>query len=146
MWIILVWLVFAVIVAVAANTRGRNAFGWCILALLFSPLLVGLFLLALPNLRMEALLFGDSTPCGPLRTQEWLEQRAGRRTIVQAAVLTLLAIVMVGTLVNWIVSEPGRNNDMPSATIAKTIGESPVVRTIEENGKPFQNAVIKKTR
>jgi hypothetical protein len=141
MLIILVWLVLAVIVAVAANTRGRSALGWGILALIFSPLLVGLLLLALPNLRMEALLFGDATPSGPLRTQEWFEQRQRRRSIVRATVLALLAIVVIFKMVGWVV----RNNDMPSA-VAETIAESSVVRTIEGNGKPFQNAAIKKTR
>jgi hypothetical protein len=144
MLIVIGWLAFTIIVAVAANTRGRNALGWGILAALFSPLLMGLLLLALPNRRMEALMFGDATPSGPLRTPEWLEQRARRRNIVRATVLALLAAVMIFKLVGWVVQQPAWNNDMPSA-VAKT-GDTLVVKTIEENGKPVQNAAIKKTR
>jgi hypothetical protein len=47
--LILFWLAFAVIVGVAANTRGRNGGGWFILAVLISPLLAGLLVLALPR-------------------------------------------------------------------------------------------------
>ena len=36
-------------VAVAANTRGRDSTGWFIGAILFSPLVMGLMLLALPE-------------------------------------------------------------------------------------------------
>jgi hypothetical protein len=35
---------------VAANTRGRSPIAWFIYAIIFSPLLSGLLLLALPNL------------------------------------------------------------------------------------------------
>lgn len=42
------WIVFAIIVGVAANTRGRDGVGWFVLAVLISPLLAGLLLLALP--------------------------------------------------------------------------------------------------
>jgi hypothetical protein len=47
--IFLFWIGFAVVVGVAANTRGRNGTGWCLLALAISPLLAGLLLLALPR-------------------------------------------------------------------------------------------------
>jgi hypothetical protein len=45
--IILVWLVFSVIVGVAANERGRNGAGWFFISMLISPLIAGLFVLAL---------------------------------------------------------------------------------------------------
>jgi hypothetical protein len=45
----LFWLAFAIIVGVAANTRGRNGGGWFMLAVLISPLIAGLLLLALPK-------------------------------------------------------------------------------------------------
>jgi hypothetical protein len=48
--IILFWIGFAVVVGVGANTRGRNGPGWGLLAVLISPLLAGLLLLALPRL------------------------------------------------------------------------------------------------
>jgi hypothetical protein len=47
--IILFWIGFAVVVGVGANTRGRNGPGWGLLAVLISPLLAGLLLLALPR-------------------------------------------------------------------------------------------------
>jgi hypothetical protein len=47
--ILIFWLAFAIIVGVAANTRGRSGGGWFILAILISPLLAGLLVLALPR-------------------------------------------------------------------------------------------------
>jgi hypothetical protein len=46
---ILFWIGFAVVVGVAANNRGRNGVGWGLLALIISPILAGLLLLALPR-------------------------------------------------------------------------------------------------
>jgi hypothetical protein len=47
------WIAFAIIVGVAANTRGRNGGGWFILALAISPLIAGLLVLALPRPHKE---------------------------------------------------------------------------------------------
>jgi hypothetical protein len=49
MELVLFWLAFAAIVAVGANTRGRNPVGWFFLAAVISPLLAGLLLLAMPR-------------------------------------------------------------------------------------------------
>lgn len=57
MEIILVWLVFAIVVGIAANSRGRSGFGWFILAAIISPLIALILVLVLPNLRVEALAF-----------------------------------------------------------------------------------------
>src|SRR5262245_13116455 len=54
--IVFLWFAFTFVVAVFANTRGRSAIGWWILAVIVSPLVAGLFLLAMRNLRMERLL------------------------------------------------------------------------------------------
>ncbi len=43
------WIGLSVVVAVAANTRGRDSTGWFIGAILFSPFIMGLMLLALPE-------------------------------------------------------------------------------------------------
>jgi hypothetical protein len=43
------WFALAIIVGVAANTRGRNWLGWFILAFVISPLIAGLLLLAMPQ-------------------------------------------------------------------------------------------------
>jgi hypothetical protein len=51
--VVLVWIVLAIIVGVAANTRGRNPLGWTLLALVASPLIAGLLVLALPSLRSD---------------------------------------------------------------------------------------------
>jgi hypothetical protein len=50
MLIFVSWLGLAIVVAVAANTRGRNPLGWFLLAVFISPLLAGLLALALPSL------------------------------------------------------------------------------------------------
>jgi flagellar basal body-associated protein FliL len=43
------WIGFAIVVGVAANTRGRSGGGWFLLTILISPLLAGLLLFALPR-------------------------------------------------------------------------------------------------
>ena len=45
------WIGLSIVVAVAANTRGRSPIAWFIYAIIFSPLLSGLLLLALPHSR-----------------------------------------------------------------------------------------------
>ena len=37
--LLIFWVIFAVIVAIAANSRGRSAIGWFLLAIFISPLL-----------------------------------------------------------------------------------------------------------
>jgi len=55
------WIGFSAVVAVAANTRGRNAVAWFFLSLLISPLLAGLLVLALPRVTGEDLI--RKRPC-----------------------------------------------------------------------------------
>lgn len=45
------WLLFTLIVAVAARSRGRSFIVWFIFALLLSPLIAGVALLLMSNLR-----------------------------------------------------------------------------------------------
>lgn len=52
-FIFLFWLVLAVAVGAAANARGRSGIGWFILAVLISPVLALIFLIALPSRRGE---------------------------------------------------------------------------------------------
>jgi len=52
------WVVLAVIVGVAANTRGRSGLGWFLLALLISPVLAGLLVLALGRRQTEGTTIG----------------------------------------------------------------------------------------
>jgi hypothetical protein len=46
------WVMLSMVVGVAADSRGRNP-AWLLLALVISPLLAALLLLALPNLKSE---------------------------------------------------------------------------------------------
>ena len=46
------WVILSMVVGVAADSRGRNP-AWLLLALVVSPLLAALVLLALPNLKTE---------------------------------------------------------------------------------------------
>lgn len=45
MWIAL-WIVFAIVVGAIAGGKGRSVIGWTLLALLISPLLAGILLIA----------------------------------------------------------------------------------------------------
>jgi hypothetical protein len=42
--ILFTWLTFAIAVAVWASKKGRNPFGWVVLAVIISPLIAGVFL------------------------------------------------------------------------------------------------------
>ena len=48
------WLGFAILVGILAGKRGRMGFGWFVLAVVFSPLLMGLLVLVLPDLKAKA--------------------------------------------------------------------------------------------
>jgi hypothetical protein len=88
------WIGLSIVVAVVANTRGRSPIAWFIYAIIFSPLLSGLLLLALPNL---ANLFaaGRMYLEGELRE---LEERRRRRAIV--ARIAAVVVVLMG-IVAW---------------------------------------------
>jgi hypothetical protein len=49
MEIFFLWFVFAVVVGIGAGARGRNGFGWWLLAMLISPLLALILLVLLPS-------------------------------------------------------------------------------------------------
>ena len=59
------WFGFSIVVGVAANTRGRTGFGWFLLAIVISPLLAGLLVLALPRGHAGS---GSQVPLGPVRS------------------------------------------------------------------------------
>ena len=60
----LFWLGLAIVVGVAANTRGRHGWGWFLLAIVISPLLAGLLLLALPRLNpSRAIAYSPMKKC-----------------------------------------------------------------------------------
>ncbi|MGH6624313.1 MAG: hypothetical protein ACREBN_10090 [Burkholderiaceae bacterium] len=43
------WLMFAIVVGVAASSRGRSGFGWFLLAVVISPLIALLLVLVMPK-------------------------------------------------------------------------------------------------
>ncbi len=45
------WLIFAIVVAIIAGSRGRSGFGWFLLAMVISPLLAVLLVALLPSLK-----------------------------------------------------------------------------------------------
>lgn len=47
--VLVFWLIFAIVVGIIAGSRGRSAIGWVLLALLISPLIACLLVLALPT-------------------------------------------------------------------------------------------------
>lgn len=72
------WLAFAAAVCVWAAHRGRSAFGWLLLALVFSPLLAAIFLAVLPD---RSLADGRPDPSTHRRCPEcaeWVLQAARR--------------------------------------------------------------------
>jgi hypothetical protein len=62
MGIFVIWSVFAFLVGIAASSRGRSGAGWFLLAVIISPLIAILFVLALPNLKHQALLTRIAKP------------------------------------------------------------------------------------
>jgi hypothetical protein len=113
------WIMLAIIVGVGASTRGRDGGGWFFLAILISPLLAGLLLLALPRFERTKILRGlrkcpfcaetvklEAKVCKHCRSQlpmliikvESKEARAARlkvqdRQAIFGAVIAVLAIL-----------------------------------------------------
>jgi hypothetical protein len=54
--ILLLWLGIAIVIGVGAKGRGRSGIGWFVLAIFLSPLIAGLLLVVLPDLRLHDLL------------------------------------------------------------------------------------------
>jgi hypothetical protein len=52
-WALVVWCGFAAAVGILAGNKGRNGFGWFVLALIISPLLAGILALVVSNLATE---------------------------------------------------------------------------------------------
>jgi hypothetical protein len=49
MGLIVFWVIFAVVIAIAANARGRSPIGWFIIACVISPLLAAILLALMPS-------------------------------------------------------------------------------------------------
>ena len=53
MEVFIFWVAFSIIIGVFANQRGRNGVLWVIISTLISPLISGIILFILPNLKKE---------------------------------------------------------------------------------------------
>lgn len=53
MGMIFLWVVFTIAVAILADRRGRSFVIWFFVALIVSPLLAGIFVLCLTNIKAE---------------------------------------------------------------------------------------------
>jgi hypothetical protein len=63
---IISWLIFAVVVGVAANARGRSGFGWFLVALLISPLVALVLVLVMKKIEppvVQPKAPTDERPC-----------------------------------------------------------------------------------
>lgn len=66
MEILLFWIIFAVVVGIAASNRGRSGFGWFLLSILLSPLLGLILVLVLPDQKKQQAAHSDAAgrrPC-----------------------------------------------------------------------------------
>lgn len=64
--ILISWLIFAVVVGVAANARGRSGFGWFLIALLISPLIALILVLVMKKVEPQVArpaVPTDERPC-----------------------------------------------------------------------------------
>ncbi|NFV80027.1 double zinc ribbon domain-containing protein [Magnetospirillum aberrantis] len=62
-WIVISWIVFAVVAGIAASARNRSVVGWVLLALLLSPLVALILLAFLPAVKVEEDAPGRFTAC-----------------------------------------------------------------------------------
>jgi hypothetical protein len=69
--IVVIWLLLCAVVAVAAASRGRNGFGWFLLAFFLSPLIAGFLIIALPSHRVPVSA-GQARPASEQGLIEWI--------------------------------------------------------------------------
>jgi hypothetical protein len=74
MIIVIGWLIFSIVVGAAAAGRGRSTLGWALLALFISPLIAGVLLAVLPDLRMHEML-------GEIRDNYRVDDKELRRNV-----------------------------------------------------------------
>ena len=53
MEILFLWIGLAVAIGIFAANKGRNGFGWFLLAIIISPLVAGIIVIAISNLKTE---------------------------------------------------------------------------------------------
>jgi hypothetical protein len=68
------WFIGAVVVGVIAASKGRTGFGWFVLSVLLSPLLIGILVLALPATTPAIVSIGEQiSPATHVRCPECRE-------------------------------------------------------------------------
>jgi hypothetical protein len=78
--VFVIWIGLAVAVGVIANSRGRSGPGWAILALVISPLIAGIIVLALPSMLVPA----SQTPFTPQAVLQGIPYRVMRDGRIEA--------------------------------------------------------------
>jgi hypothetical protein len=81
--ILVLWIGLAIAVAIAAGTRGRSGAGWFFLAVLISPLIAGLIVLALPSLALSQAAIA-AQPFAPEGVLEGIPYRITSGNMIEA--------------------------------------------------------------
>ena len=134
----ILWSVFAILIAAAADSRGRSGFGWFVLAIVLSPLLAGFVLLLMPNLTTQALLEDIAAAHGSSAALARIHERAeaSRTRRIALSVLAFLAVAY-GVYSFLRIPDPTPYSASPVAQSAKR----PVVQTPDRSNctiEPFQ--------
>jgi len=133
----ILWIVFAILIAAAADSRGRSGFGWFVLAIVLSPLLAGFVLLLMPNLTTQALLEDIAAAHGSSVALARIHERAeaSRTRRIALSVLAFLAVAY-GAYSFLRTPDPTPSSASPVAQSAKR----PVVQTPDGHCtiEPFQ--------
>jgi hypothetical protein len=94
--ILIVWLGLAVLIGVAAHARGRSGVYWFLLALIASPLVAGLFLALMPDLRLRLSLEGEAYKVDDRKLQESI--RRGRATRWHTPLYVLRLVIIAAAI------------------------------------------------
>lgn len=132
MTIIFVYVALTIIVGVAANSRGRSGIGWFLLALLISPLIAGLLVLALRRIDRDVIasekrdrLLANSTellpvpsgPGGPFEPDGVIRgfpYRVGDNGVVEA--MMTAGLIRFRNMDQFLAAAEGRDATQPQAS------------------------------
>lgn len=110
MWVAVLWLVLAIVVSVAASARGRSGANWFFLAVILSPLIAGLVVAMLPDLRTRKLM--DEVRFGVIADGQALDRAVAQghgampwKRAIAMAVLLLMTALAAAIVVSWLASD-----------------------------------------